>query len=72
MHGGWQLFNPTLLMEVEESLLIRWVALTGPSEAGHGGARRWAWVHNVCVNSPLKSSPKPHRFATSFYHLFLL
>jgi hypothetical protein len=27
MHGGWQLFSPTLLVEVEESLLIRWVAL---------------------------------------------
>jgi hypothetical protein len=27
MHGGWQLFSPTLLVEMEESLLIRWVAL---------------------------------------------
>jgi hypothetical protein len=27
MHGGWQLFSPTLLVEVERSLLIRWFAL---------------------------------------------
>jgi hypothetical protein len=27
MHGGWQLFSPTLLVEMDESLLIRWVAL---------------------------------------------
>jgi hypothetical protein len=27
MYGGWQLFSPTLLVEMEESLLIRWVAL---------------------------------------------
>jgi hypothetical protein len=27
MHGGWQLFSPNLLVEVDGSLLIRWVAL---------------------------------------------
>jgi hypothetical protein len=27
MHGEWQLFSPTFLMEMEGSLLIRWVAL---------------------------------------------
>jgi hypothetical protein len=27
MHGEWQLFNPTMLVEVEGSLLIRWIAL---------------------------------------------
>jgi hypothetical protein len=27
MYGGWQLFSLTLLVEMEESLLIRWVAL---------------------------------------------
>jgi hypothetical protein len=27
MHGGWQLFTLTLLVEVEGSLLIRWIAL---------------------------------------------
>jgi hypothetical protein len=26
MHGWWQLFSPTMLVEVEWSLLIRWVA----------------------------------------------
>jgi hypothetical protein len=27
-NGGWQLFSPTLLVEVNKSLLIRWVACT--------------------------------------------
>jgi hypothetical protein len=27
MHGRWQLFSPTMLVEVGESLLKRWVAL---------------------------------------------
>jgi hypothetical protein len=27
MHGGWQLFSPTLLVEEEGSLLKRWVAI---------------------------------------------
>jgi hypothetical protein len=27
MYGGWQLFSLTLLVEIEGSLLIRWVAL---------------------------------------------
>jgi hypothetical protein len=27
MHGGWQLFSLTLIVEMERSLLIRWVAL---------------------------------------------
>jgi hypothetical protein len=27
MHGGWQLFCPTLLVEVEEKLLKWWIAL---------------------------------------------
>jgi hypothetical protein len=46
--------------------------LARPSGAwrGVGEARRWVWVHDVHVNSPLKSSPKPHRSATSFCRLF--
>jgi hypothetical protein len=27
MYGGWQIFSLTLLVEIEGSLLIRWVAL---------------------------------------------
>jgi hypothetical protein len=27
MHVGWQLFSPNLLVEMEEIILIRWVAL---------------------------------------------
>jgi hypothetical protein len=27
MHDGWQFISPTLLVEVEESLLKRWVAV---------------------------------------------
>jgi hypothetical protein len=27
MHGGYQLFSPTLLVEMEECLLTNWVAL---------------------------------------------
>jgi hypothetical protein len=27
MHGGWQVFSPTLLMEVEGSILKMWVTL---------------------------------------------
>jgi hypothetical protein len=37
-----------------------------------GGAGRWARAHDVCVNSPSKSGPKPRRPAASFCHLFLL
>jgi hypothetical protein len=35
-------------------------------------AGRWARVHDVHVNSPPKSGPKPHSPAASFYHLVLL
>jgi hypothetical protein len=97
MHDGWQLFSPTLLVEMEGNLLIRWVALyalvsvwrrgergkhtrafarlASPGRAGAGcgdGAWRWARAHDVRVNSPPKSGPKPHRPATFFCHLFLL
>jgi hypothetical protein len=89
MHGGWQLLSPTLLVEVEENILLRCVALyalanvwrRGEREkhmrafarlASSGEARRWAWAHDVRMNSSPKSSPKPHSFAASFCRLFLL
>jgi hypothetical protein len=39
MHGGWQLFSPTLLVEMEESLLIRWVALYALASVWRRGER---------------------------------
>jgi hypothetical protein len=53
MHGGWQLFSTTLLVEVKESLLIRWVALYTLASVLSRGEREkhtcthalldWAW-----------------------------
>jgi hypothetical protein len=83
MYGGWQLFSLTLLVEMEGSLLIRWVALyaltsvwtrgemgkhtRALASSGRGVARRWARAHDVRMNSPLKSGPKPRRPAASVY-----
>jgi hypothetical protein len=39
MHGEWQLFSPTLLLEVEESLLIRWIALYALASVWRRGER---------------------------------
>jgi hypothetical protein len=39
MHGGWQLFSPTLLVEVEGSLLIRCVALYALTSMWRRGER---------------------------------
>jgi hypothetical protein len=39
MHGGWQLFSPTLPVEMEESLLIRWVALYALASVWRRGER---------------------------------
>jgi hypothetical protein len=95
IHAWWVVTNsPTLLVEVEGSLLIRWVThkvcggeekerntracslasprLTEPGQAWRDEARRWARAHDMHVNSLLKSSPKPHRSATSFGRLILL
>jgi hypothetical protein len=44
----------------------------GQGRAWRGLARRWARAHDVHVNSPSKSSPKPRMPAASFCHLFLL
>jgi hypothetical protein len=40
MHGGWQLFSPTLLVEMEGSLLIRWVALYTLASVWRRGERQ--------------------------------
>jgi hypothetical protein len=47
----------------------RWA---GPGQVWHAEVRRSVRAHNVRVNSPQKSGPKPHRFAASFCRLFLL
>jgi hypothetical protein len=39
MHGGWQLFSPTLLVEMERNLLIRWVALYALASVWRRGER---------------------------------
>jgi hypothetical protein len=84
MHGGRQLFSSTLLVELEGRLLKQWVALyvlatVWRKGETHARARlpRWAgrgvaWVHDLHVNGPSKSEPKPGRSAASFYLLFLL
>jgi hypothetical protein len=48
MHGGWQLFSPTLLVEVEESLLIRWVALYTLAIVWSRGERK-KHMHDVAL-----------------------
>jgi hypothetical protein len=48
MKGGWQLFSPTLLVEVKGSLLIRWVALYAPASVWRRGERE----KHVCTRSP--------------------
>jgi hypothetical protein len=39
MHGGYQLFSPTLLMGVEGSILIWWVALYALTSVWRRGER---------------------------------
>jgi hypothetical protein len=40
--------------------------------ARRGEARRWVRAHDVSVNSPQKSDPKPYRPTVSFCRLILL
>jgi hypothetical protein len=54
----------------ERNTRARSLALSG--QAGRGEARRWAWVHDMCMNCPPKSRPKPRRSMTYFCCLFLL
>jgi hypothetical protein len=66
----------------EKERNIRTCSLALPPQAGPGGAgwgvvwhgdvRRWAWVHDMLMNGPSKSDPKPRRPAACFYRLFLL
>jgi hypothetical protein len=76
MHGEWQHFTPTLLVEVEESLLKRWGALYALASVWRRGERekymRVLARLDVHVNSPPKSGPKPCKSMASFCHLFLL
>jgi hypothetical protein len=39
MHGRWKLFSPTLLVEVEGSVLIKWVALYALTNVWRRGER---------------------------------
>jgi hypothetical protein len=39
MYGGWQLFSPTLLVEMKGTLLIRWVALYALASVWRRGER---------------------------------
>jgi hypothetical protein len=43
-----------------------------PHLTGRGEGRRLSRAHDVRMNSPLKSGPKPHRSMDSFCNLFLL
>jgi hypothetical protein len=54
MHGGWQHFSPTLLVEMEGSLLIRWVALYALASVWRRGERG----KHTCALARLAS---PHR-----------
>jgi hypothetical protein len=47
-------------------------ALARLAGAWRGEAMGWALAHDVRVNSPPKSGPKPSRLAASFCRLFLL
>jgi hypothetical protein len=53
MHVGWQLFSPTLLVEVEESLLIRWVDLYKLASVWRRGERE----KHMRVHSPRRAGP---------------
>jgi hypothetical protein len=49
-------------------------SLVSPCWTGvwQGGVRRWVHAHDVRLNSPSKSGPKPRRSVTSFCRLVLL
>jgi hypothetical protein len=51
MLGGWQLFSPTLLVELEGSLLIRWVALYELASVWRRGERE----KHMCMLARLTS-----------------
>jgi hypothetical protein len=52
MHGRWQLFIPTLLVEMEESLFIRWVALYALASVWRRGEKGKHTLALACLASP--------------------
>jgi hypothetical protein len=53
MHGGWQLFSSTLLVEVERSQLKMWVALYTLARVQKKGEReKHMLTHSPCLVGP--------------------
>jgi hypothetical protein len=62
MHGVWQLFSPTLLVEVEGSLLIWWVDLYALASVWRRGERE---KHTRALASQVRSFLLPFIFSMS-------
>jgi hypothetical protein len=69
MHGEWQLFSPILLVEMEGSLLIRWVALYALASVWRRGERG---KHTRARLHRLTGPGLCYLAYTYFCHLFLL
>jgi hypothetical protein len=65
MHGGWQLFSPTLLVEVERILLIRWISLYAHAIVWRRGEREKHTRALACLASQVHNLILPFIFATS-------
>jgi hypothetical protein len=57
MLGGWQQFSPTLLVNVERSLLIRWVALYAFTSVWRIGERDEHTCTLARLASPRQAGP---------------